>query len=150
MELHDAFPRRFQFFHFGSVEQGRAGLDFARAEEEALLFVAFRMSGDDEGLCAVAFANEPALTEEDQSMAVEMANILVSKFATQLSDQNGELIRISPPELLNKENRKDLNLIRVLWNHFRQEENTREYLYADGQKKLRMKLLVMRQKEGLT
>lgn len=63
---------------------------------DSTFLVAFQVTGDEQGFCAVAFNHLPA-TEDDKSMILELANILASKFVTQFADTTCSNIMISPP-----------------------------------------------------
>lgn len=69
---------------------------------EAGYLVAFQVSGDERGVCAVAFDGSP-LDEEQASMWIELANIAASKFVTQLADAWCADIMVSPPMLATGE-----------------------------------------------
>ncbi|MBI3543141.1 MAG: chemotaxis protein CheC [Deltaproteobacteria bacterium] len=62
--------------------------------------VTFQVAGDELGLCVVAYERAPApATDEQRSMLTELANVLASKFVTQMADFNCCDIMVSPPTL---------------------------------------------------
>jgi hypothetical protein len=97
MELSRQFPMRFEFFDLGPVVMSPKPCGLADLSKCPFLVV-FRLFGDQNGACAIGFAKLPASGDEE-SMAIEIANILASKFVTNLSDGTGGMIEISPPEV---------------------------------------------------
>ena len=96
--LLEFFPIRFDFFGLGRLEMApkRCALPDVLA---APMAVTFQVSGEESGLCIVSF-DVCVQGEEAQSMAQELANVLASKFVTQLADSTSADISISPPTLL--------------------------------------------------
>jgi hypothetical protein len=96
----DCFPDRFDFFGHGSVHainQSCGVADLMRCP----FAVAFRVSGDESGLCIVAFDHRP-LKEDERSLLTEVANVLVSKFANALSEALIGSVDISPPDEIDQ------------------------------------------------
>lgn len=93
------FPRELEFYGLGKVlAVGHA----CKPEESAKspLLVGFQLSGEEKGLCLVAFEQHPGALPDQLSMALELANILASKFATRLADANCSELAITPPKTL--------------------------------------------------
>ena len=89
------FARKIDFFGLGIAELApRACLPSECADSK--FFVTFQVTGDEQGLCAVAFTTAPT-SEDEKSMTIELANILASKFVTQLADASCSDIMVSPP-----------------------------------------------------
>lgn len=136
--IKDAFPERFNFFGFGQVERTAP---YPALQQPASPFVViFKITGDEVGHCIVAFDKTPS-TEERESMAVEIANILSSKFVTQLSDFSNALVQLSPPEVIRTGERRHRSLVAVLKSAvtFRYE-----YRSEEGRLGLRMTYLPTR------
>lgn len=98
----DCFPETFEFFEQGLVQPSNKTL---KELSYPNTIVVFRLLG--EGICIVGFEAD----FYDSSMAIEMANILASKFASNLSQATGDLITISPPEVVQKTHRRFKNII---------------------------------------
>ena len=109
--IKDAFPERFNFFGFGQVERTAPYLALQQAASPFV--VIFKITGDEVGHCIIAFDKTPS-SEENESMAVEIANILTSKFVTQLSDFSNALVELSPPEVIRLGERRHRNLVAVV------------------------------------
>lgn len=92
----DYFAEKIDFYGMGMATRiGRSCLPSECADAPYL--IAFRVSGDEFGICAVAFEEKPT-TEDEASLLTELANILASKFVTQLADAWCADIMISPPQ----------------------------------------------------
>lgn len=135
------FPRRFEFFNYGSVEVSNRSCD-PKDIDLAPFIVIFQLTGDERGLCAVAFEEIPA-TADGESMAIEIANILVSKFATQLAEATSGIIDISPPELLQHTERRRRLLATTL-------QHAKYYEYVHGQTRLGLRLAYLAVQGGNT
>ena len=62
------------------------------------------------GFCAAGFEPAPA-SADDESMAIEIANILFGKFATLMADNIDGTIELSAPEVLTQSEQKFRHLI---------------------------------------
>lgn len=93
------FPAQLDFFGMGLIlPKSKSCLP---AESAGAPFtVTFQMSGEEAGLCVVAFETVPAKDEEGQSMALEIANIVASKFVTKYADASVADLRLSPPAVV--------------------------------------------------
>ncbi|MCM2324398.1 MAG: hypothetical protein NDJ90_14160 [Oligoflexia bacterium] len=99
--LREALPEGFDFYSLGTlvVAPEPTGTLDDPAELAELAFVAFRYSGDEQGLILTAF--DRGL---DSSMYTEMGNVLASRFADRLSRlSDGVGVGISPPLALEAE-----------------------------------------------
>jgi hypothetical protein len=134
MEVRDFFPNRFDFFHLGSVEQQKPR--FLVPDNENLFIVSFQLESATSAHCAVAFNRLELPTDEMQSMAVEMSNILVSKFANEYADRTDEFMSVSPPELLDSEIPKDKLLIQLYLNALQFSEKVQDYTYESQGSKI--------------
>ncbi len=106
------FARKIDFFGLGIAQLlPRAVLPSECADSK--FFVTFQVSGDEQGLCVVAFSQVPD-SEDDKSMFQELANILASKFVTQLADANCCDIMISPPSTVLAGDQKQRYLTSLL------------------------------------
>lgn len=93
------FPRDFDFYHLGRVLPLSDPTDLAYEKDLSGSFVVvFRVVGDELGTCSIVFEKNPR-TDEEQSLSVELANILASKFVSQLGTTMGEYIELSPPKV---------------------------------------------------
>lgn len=147
MDLHKIFPRGFEFFHLGHIEQLAPK---PVTIGEAPLIVTCQLTGDDRGLCVVAFDTVSG-APIDESMATEMANILASKFAARLSDQSGELISLLPPELLIKGDGRHRRLLGTIRNATLADAKcARKYEYVRGKSRLPIHFVYLRSQEGLS
>lgn len=91
----DFFPRSIDFFGIGRLALASGHCSLSECASAKLL-VGFQVSGDEQGLCAVAYETA-AENEDDLSMLVELANVVASKLVTELADANCADIMISPP-----------------------------------------------------
>ncbi|MBI2604792.1 MAG: hypothetical protein HYW49_01805 [Deltaproteobacteria bacterium] len=190
MERAELFPEKFAFFGYGNVERIREPKASQKAEPknkparpgrkaEPLLrniaaTVLLQLSGDERGVCAVIFESLPFIPavsssrqslDERASMAVEIANILVSKFANLVSDRTDGLVAVSPPELVALEDARHRNLLMTVRNivagksaeiektgklarHKRPEPLVRRYEYKNGECAARLCFVYLRAAEG--
>ncbi|MGE4234467.1 MAG: hypothetical protein AB7F43_14170 [Bacteriovoracia bacterium] len=101
MVLTEFLPKGFDFYGQGLVESIRSD-DFG--VEQYPFAAAFELVGDETGMCIIAFSAIPEdFDGPNESMAVEMANILVSKFSYLLSEASGGLTEVSPPKLFREQ-----------------------------------------------
>lgn len=189
MERAEFFPEKFEFFGYGNVERLREPKASQRAEpkasqraepkteprQEPLLrniaaTVLLRLSGDERGVCAVIFESLPYIPaiahprqslDERASMAVEIANILVSKFANLIANHTDELVAVSPPELVAIDDARHRNLLIAARNIVAgrsarieptgiesAEPLVRRYEYKNGECAARMCFVYLRGAEG--
>lgn len=146
MEVRDFFPNRFDFFHLGSVEQQK--LSFEAANTEDLFIVSFILTGGVQAHSAVAFYRSEVDTDELQSMAVEISNILVSKFANEYADRTDEFVRVSPPELLDEDHKRDRLLMQMTLNALQTSSDVQDYTYHFQDSKIRLRFLFQPGLEG--
>lgn len=97
---HEVFPRRFGFFGYGRLEARERPCGLRDIGYSPFLAI-FRVTGDELGHCVVGFETAPGSAEKE-SMSLEIANVLVGKFATLLADATGAMVEISPPEQLKQ------------------------------------------------
>ena len=101
----DLMPNGFEFFNLGTVAM-TAEIPKVNAIGTAAFVVTFRITGDELGFCALGFERAPA-SPDQTSMLLEMANILVAKFATQMAEVMGGSVDISPPHILSADQKRE-------------------------------------------
>jgi len=147
MELHKIFPKGFEFFHLGHVEQKNPK---AITIADAPLIVTFQLTGDDRGLCVAAFDTVSG-SRLDESMATEMANILASKFATRMSDLTGEFVSLLPPEILTQGDGRHRRLLATIRNAALADGKcARKYEYVRDKSRVPIHFVYLRSQEGLS
>lgn len=139
--MNRAFPERFEFFHYGQVERAAPHPSPYQASP---FVVIFKVTGDEVGHCVVAFDTAPENAEQE-SMVIELANVMASKFVTQLSGLNGLLIGLSPPSVLKNGEKRHRSLLRLV-----QDAVTYHYEFTEGsgRRGLRMTYLPSRAGNG--
>ena len=105
----DYFPTRFDFFSYGRVESVARPCELRELIASPFLLT-FRVTGEETGLCVVAFDSRP-LKEDDASMYTEIANILVGKLVNALAEMTGGGLQLTPPEQIALGERKHRYLI---------------------------------------
>ncbi len=94
MQLVNALPDSFDFYHLGTVKQeSHASIGYTA---EKTCSIVFHLQGDLEAWVMILFDHEL-----DTSLYSELGNLIVSKIANYLSAKNGLEIMISPPQSLN-------------------------------------------------
>lgn len=136
--IREAFPEKFDFFHLGRIE--RTSPYPALSQPVAPFVVVFKVSGDEIGHCIVAFERQPGDADRE-SMFVELANIMASKFATQLSDFTNGYVKISPPEVVRPGERRHKGLMTVVGQAV---SDRYEFRTAEGRLGLKMTYLPTR------
>lgn len=111
VRIRDAFPERFDFFHLGRIE--RTAPYPALQIPIAPFVVVFKVTGDEIGHCIVAFDQAPKDSDRE-SMSIEIANIMASKFVTQLSDLINGFVKIDPPSVFRPGERRHRSLVAVV------------------------------------
>lgn len=90
MQVETHLPEGFRFFDVGILKTTN-GKSFKKAAP--VIIVSFQLTGDESGTCLICFDRAP----HDPSMAVEIANILVSKFVSNINDGENSFVELSPP-----------------------------------------------------
>jgi hypothetical protein len=90
-----ALPEAFSFYHLGSVVTCPHPV-LSPTFEENKTFIGFQLDADIRAILIVAF--EKGL---DLSLYSEMGNILASRLATEISQEIGEDVLLSPPQMLS-------------------------------------------------
>ncbi len=115
-KMNDCYPSGFDFFNIGNLKplpNAKTGNDFGAPE----LIVMFRVIGLTPGNCLIGFsADQGRIQKEAESMLIEMANILASKFAMIASEFSKDFIEISPPEVLKRTSSTYNSLIELVDN----------------------------------
>ncbi|MBI3557721.1 MAG: chemotaxis protein CheC [Deltaproteobacteria bacterium] len=134
------FVRRIDFFGLGIAElMPRACIGSECAD--AKFFVTLQVSGDEQGLCVAAFSRLPG-EDDENSMFLELANILASKFVTQFADANCCDITVSPPTPVVAGEQKHRYLTSLFLAAGPQEAFVRRYEYS-GTPKVSIRLAYM-------
>lgn len=138
VKIRDAFPEMFDFFHLGRIE--RTAPYPALQQPAAPFVVVFKVTGDEIGHCIVAFDKAPQGADRE-SMAIEIANIMASKFVTQLSDLINGYVKITPPTVIRPGEKRHRGLVTVVENAV---SDRYEFRTSEGRMGLRMTYLPTR------
>ncbi|MEW6057689.1 MAG: chemotaxis protein CheC [Bdellovibrionota bacterium] len=142
------FPNQFDFFHLGRIESIRTKWQLKKPPYSPFI-VLFRFSGDELGYGLVAFDRTPANIDEE-SMALEIANILTSKFATQLADAANGSVQISPPEVVRENDQKHRYLMGLLNSSSGTEIAQKNYRFVQKNQTLRLAMVYLPSQTGQT
>lgn len=132
------FPREFDFFGFGRVIRLPSAPRPAQLAAAPFL-VAVQVSGEEAGLCVVAFAQRPSEADAE-SMLVELANILASKFVTRLAEESCASIMVSPPIAIEPCSAKQRLLVESLKRSDAETAITSDYEHSGAHGKTRVQL----------
>ncbi len=97
----DVLPEKFNFFHLGEITR----LPQKELTKRSPFAVLFSIRGEERAHCLISFENRPSNADQE-SMCVEIANILSSKFLSTLIDETGSILEISPPEILRGDEKR--------------------------------------------
>jgi hypothetical protein len=117
MDLQSAFPAEFPFYREGAVRAERGPAEHGWAIPPGSQAAAITLQGDLRGVFLLIFESEL-----DASMYAEMANVLASRFVTDLAAREQIDVVISPPRQLSFDQLfslivSDENLVRKSYAH---------------------------------
>ncbi len=128
-EVSQYFPKQFNFFNLGMLLEVSKKPSYSATQ-----VILFQLSGDEDGWCIVTVKSKFKLMLEAQSMVVEIANILVSKFVNYLVDSTGVFIEMSSPRLVDLEHKPQNYLTLALKNLDYSKAPQKTYQYIDKNK----------------
>ncbi len=153
MSHSEMLPEKFNFFSYGKVD--RSAEKFVATEFNAVCTVFFRIDLDGEIIpCSVSFERLPFIKDpyrkqtisERTSMAVEIANILVSQVANRLAKAEELPVTMSPPQVLELQQDKNKLILGTIKNALLSGKGA-DYIFAAEEDSIRMTLVTFR-KEG--
>lgn len=148
---------KFDFFGYGQISNLTNTSEAIKPIDSIAAMILFRLSGDTESLCTVVFETLPWLKDgsidERESMSVEIANILISKIANQMIKETGEFIRISPPELIQIEEKNYKNIFASVRNSLQTAQQAEgyslnNYVFESEGKETKICAVLMQSKHG--
>jgi len=134
------FPEGFDFFNLGKVKPaGASGI-----MEEPKLLISFSLTGEENGTCLVWFEKTP----QNESMALELANILASKFVNNLCDDEGLAIEMRPPQIIDRQEKHFEKLSYFTKICADEKRRGRSYRYDGTDEKIKICLIYIASQRG--